>query len=93
METKSPTGSIAVASTATNRIVGTITGYCCGGVLAPFSVNGRGTLMVNDVVGFHGFELAGVVTGHVIAKVPIVGPGTLWPYPVSSPRFFDYGKV
>ena len=76
METKSPTGTITVANTATNEVVGTITGYCCGGVLGPFSVNARGTLMVNDVVGFHGFELADIVAGHVIASVPIVGPGT-----------------
>ena len=32
--------------------------------------------MVNDVVGFHGFEVADIVAGHVIASVPIVGPGT-----------------
>ena len=76
METKSPTGTITVANTATNEVVGTIAGYCCGGVLAPFSVNARGTLMVNDVVGFHGFELADIVAGRVSASVPIVGPGT-----------------
>jgi DNA-binding beta-propeller fold protein YncE len=76
METKSPTGTITVASTATNEVVGTITGYCCGGVLGPFSVNGRGTLIVNDVVGFHGFELADIAAGHVIASVPIIGPGS-----------------
>ncbi|MBV8219557.1 MAG: hypothetical protein JO325_13910 [Solirubrobacterales bacterium] len=76
METKSPTGTITVADTATNEVVGTITGYCCGGVLAPFSINGRATLMVNDVVGFHGFEVADIAAGHVISPVPIVGPGT-----------------
>jgi DNA-binding beta-propeller fold protein YncE len=76
METKSPTGTITMASTATNQVVGTITGYCCGGVLGPFSVNGRGTLMVNDVVGFHGFELADIAAGHVIASIPIIGPGS-----------------
>jgi DNA-binding beta-propeller fold protein YncE len=76
METKSPTGTITVASTATNQVLGTIRGYCCGGVLGPFSINARGTLMVNDVVGFHGFELADILAGHVIASVRIVGPGT-----------------
>jgi hypothetical protein len=70
METKSSTGTIYVASTATNRVMATITGYCCGGVLGPFSINGSGTLMVNDVVGFNGFELADVTTGHVIASIP-----------------------
>jgi len=73
METKSPTETIDVASTETYRVVATITGYCCGGVLATFSVNGRGTLMVNDVVGYNGFELADVTDGHVIASIPL-GP-------------------
>ncbi len=74
METKSPTATMYVASTATNTVVATISGYCCGGVLAPFSVNGRGTLMVNDVVGFNGFQIADLSTGHVITSVPITGP-------------------
>jgi DNA-binding beta-propeller fold protein YncE len=76
METKSATATMTVANTATNEVVGTIKGYCCGGVLGPFSVNARGTLMVNDVVGFHGFEVANIVAGHVIASVRILGPGT-----------------
>jgi DNA-binding beta-propeller fold protein YncE len=76
METKAPTGTIYVASTATNRVVATIGGYCCGGVLGPFSVNSRGTLMVNDVVGFSGFELADVTTGQVIASIPVEPSGT-----------------
>jgi hypothetical protein len=75
METKSPTGTIYVASTATNRVEATISGYCCGGVLAPFSVNGGGTLMVNDVVGFNGFEVADVTAGRVVASVPVDGTG------------------
>src|SRR5581483_343505 len=73
METKSPTGTISVASTATDHVVTTISGYCCGGVLGPFSVNGRGTLIVNDVVGFDGFEVADVTAGHVIASVALDG--------------------
>jgi DNA-binding beta-propeller fold protein YncE len=73
METKSPTATMYVTSTATNTVVSTISGYCCGGVLAPFSVNGRGTLMVNDIVGFTGFQIADLTTGHVIASVPITG--------------------
>jgi len=56
METKSPTGTIDVANRATNRVVTTITGYGCGGVLAPLAINGRGTVMVNDVVGFEGLR-------------------------------------
>ena len=73
METKSPTATMYVTNTATNTIVATISGYCCGGVLGPFSVNGRDTLMVNDVVGFNGFQIADLTTGHVIASVPITG--------------------
>ncbi len=73
METKSPTATMHVASTATNTVVATVSGYCCGGVLGPFSVNGRGTLMVNEVVGFNGFQLADLTTGQVIASVPITG--------------------
>ena len=73
METKSATAKMYVTSTATNTVVATISGYCCGGVLGPFSVNGRGTLMVNDVVGFAGCQIADLTTGHVIASVPITG--------------------
>jgi hypothetical protein len=75
METKSPTGTLYVGSAGANRVVATVTGYCCGGVLGPFSVNGRGTLMVNDVVGFNGFELADVATGQVIASIPAAVSG------------------
>ena len=76
METKSPTAMMYVASTATNTVVATISGYCCGGVLAPFSVNGRGTLMVNDVVGLNGFQIADLTTGQVVASVPVTGPSS-----------------
>src|SRR5438132_840480 len=76
METRSPTGAIYVARTATNRVVATVIGYCCGGVLGPFSLNSRATLMVNDVVGFNGFALADVMTGHVIASISAGPSGT-----------------
>jgi DNA-binding beta-propeller fold protein YncE len=75
IETKSPTGAMYVASTATDRVVATINGYCCGGVLGPFAINRRGTLIVNDVVGFSGFELADVTAGHVIASIPVEPAG------------------
>ena len=70
METKSPTATMYVANTATITVVATISGYCCGGVLAPFSLNGRGTVMVNDVVGFNGFQIADVTTGR-LTSIPI----------------------
>jgi hypothetical protein len=73
METKSPTGTLYVASTVSNRIVRTITGYCCTHVLAPFSVNRAGTLVVNNVNGLYGFQVGSVSTGKVIATVPLTG--------------------
>lgn len=73
METKSPTGTLYIASTASNRIVKTITGYCCTHVLAPFSVNRAGTLVVNNVNGLYGFQVGSVNTGKVIATVPLTG--------------------
>jgi len=73
METKSATSEMYVADTATNRVISTVAGYCCGGVLGPFSINGTGTRVVNDVNGYFGFALADVPSGHVIASVPFVG--------------------
>lgn len=73
METKAATGAMYIADTAMNRVVETIGGYCCGGVLAPFSINGTNTLVVNDVNGYPGFEIGSVTTGRVIAAVPFVG--------------------
>jgi hypothetical protein len=74
METKSPTGTIYIASTTSNQVVRTITGYCCGGVLQPFSINAANSLMVNDVVNYDGFQVASVTTGKVIESVPFPGP-------------------
>jgi hypothetical protein len=73
METKSATHAMYVADTATNAVVETITGYCCSGILAPFSINGAGTSMVNDVYGYYGFALADVTAGHVTTFVPFAG--------------------
>lgn len=73
METKSATSEMYVADTGTNRVVSTIAGYCCGGVLGPFSINRAGTRVVNDVYGYNGFAQADVPTGHVIASVPFAG--------------------
>ncbi|MBO0746190.1 MAG: hypothetical protein J2P43_14315, partial [Candidatus Dormibacteraeota bacterium] len=46
METKTASAAMYVADPATNRVIETIHGYCCGGLLGPFSVNGAGTLVV-----------------------------------------------
>jgi DNA-binding beta-propeller fold protein YncE len=73
METKSATHAMYVADTASNTVVKTITGYCCTGILAPFSINGTGTMVVNDVYGYYGFALADVSAGHVTTFVPFVG--------------------
>lgn len=73
IETKAASGAMYIGDTGTNRLVGTISGYCCGGVLAPFSINGTNTLVVNDVNGYSGFEIGDIATGRVIAAVPFVG--------------------
>ncbi len=75
METKSATGALYVADTATNRVTRTIGGYCCGGVLAVFAINGAGTRVVNDVNGYNGFQIGNITTGRVIASVPFTGTG------------------
>lgn len=74
METKTPSAAMYVADPATNRVTETIGGYCCGGLLGPFSVNGTGTLVVNDVYGYAGFQIASVTSGRVVASVPFAGP-------------------
>lgn len=82
METKSPTASMYIADTASNEVVEVIDGYCCGGVLAPFAINGSGSMMVNDVNGYAGFQLADVGLGRVIATIPFAsgngGHGIAW---------------
>jgi hypothetical protein len=81
METKSETASFYIADTATNQVVETISGYCCSGVLGPFSVNGAGTRVVNQVNLYAGFQLADVATGQV-TMVPFAsgygGHGIAW---------------
>jgi hypothetical protein len=82
METKSPTASITVADTASNDVVQVVGGYCCGGVLGPFAVNGSGTMMVNDVNEYAGFQLADVALGRVTQSIPFAsgtgGHGIAW---------------
>jgi hypothetical protein len=73
METKSATAALYVATTATNQVTEVVSGYCCSGVLAPFSVNGSNTRVVNDVNGFYGFQVGDLSTGRVVASVPFVG--------------------
>jgi DNA-binding beta-propeller fold protein YncE len=82
METKSLTHAMYVADTSSSQITLTVSGYCCSGQLAPFSVNGRGTRLVNHIVGYNGFEVADPATGRVIASVPLAsgagGHGIGW---------------
>lgn len=75
METKSATGAMYVARTDSNQVVTSIAGYCCSGVLAPFSVNGSGTRVVNDVNGYDGFQVGDAVVGRVVASVPFPAQG------------------
>jgi len=46
METKSQTATMYVGDTASNHVMA-LGGYCCSGVLGPFSINGTGTTVVN----------------------------------------------
>jgi DNA-binding beta-propeller fold protein YncE len=57
METKSPTASLTVVDTASNEVSDVIGGYCCSGVLGPFAINGAGTMVVNDVNDYAGFQM------------------------------------
>jgi DNA-binding beta-propeller fold protein YncE len=82
METKSSTASLYVADTASNQVVEVVGGYCCGGVLGPFAINGTGTRMVNDVNGYAGFQLADLALGRVTESIPLAsgqgGHGIAW---------------
>lgn len=81
METKSQTAAMYIADTTSNRVIQTIAGYCCSGVLAPFSINGTATKIVNQVNGFAGFQLADVAGGVPLA-IPFAagrgGHGIAW---------------
>ncbi|MBV9174700.1 MAG: hypothetical protein JOZ81_31950 [Chloroflexi bacterium] len=82
METKSPTASLSVVDTASNQVIQVVGGYCCSGVLGPFSINGTGTRVVNDVNDYAGFQLADVGSGRVTDSVPFAsgsgGHGIAW---------------
>ena len=82
METKSQTASMYVADTTTNEVVQVVGGYCCSGVLAPFSITGTGGKIVNQINGYPGFQVADVATGGVTDSVPFAsgysGHGIAW---------------
>jgi DNA-binding beta-propeller fold protein YncE len=82
METKSQTAAMYVADTASNQVVQALGGYCCGGVLGPFAVNGSGTTVANQVNGYAGFQVADVASGGVIESIPFQsgdgGHGIAW---------------
>ena len=82
METKSQTASMYIGDAASNQVVQTIGGYCCSGVLAPFSINGAATRIVNQVNGYPGFELVDLTTGRPPTPVPFAtgygGHGIAW---------------
>ncbi|MBO0883414.1 MAG: hypothetical protein J2P17_24380, partial [Mycobacterium sp.] len=80
METKSPTANLYVVDTASNEVSNVVGGYCCGGVLGPFAINGAGTTLVNDVNDYAGFQLA--TLGGVTEAIPFgsgyAGHGIAW---------------
>jgi DNA-binding beta-propeller fold protein YncE len=82
METKSQTAAMYVADTTSNQVTLTLGGFCCSGVLAPFSINGTATRAVNDVSGLAGFQVADLATGGVVQSVPFTsgqgGHGIAW---------------
>ena len=82
METKSQTASMYVADTTTNEVVQVVGGYCCSGVLAPFSINAAGTRIVNQINGYAGFQVGDVDAGGVTDSVPFAsgygGHGIAW---------------
>ncbi|HEY0580615.1 MAG TPA: hypothetical protein VGE94_00430 [Chloroflexota bacterium] len=82
METKSDTASMYIADTGTNQLVQVLGGYCCSGVLAPFSINGAATRIVNQVNGYAGFQLADAAAGGIPDMVPFAsgygGHGIAW---------------
>ena len=75
METKSPVATLYIASATTYAITGSVSGYCCGGVLQVYAVNGAATRVVNDVQGYAGFQIGDATTGQVIASVPFPDAG------------------
>jgi hypothetical protein len=82
METKSQTASMYVADTASNEVLQIIGGYCCTGVLGPFAINSTGTIVVNNVNQYAGFQVADVAVGRVVEYVPFAtgygGHGIAW---------------
>jgi hypothetical protein len=82
METKSQTASMYVADTASNHDVQALVGYCCSGVLGPFTIDGTGSRVVNQVNGYAGFQLADVASGGVTETIPFAsgdgGHGIAW---------------
>jgi hypothetical protein len=82
METKSNTASMYVADTASNQVVASLGGYCCSGVLGPFSINGTGSIVVNDVNEYPGFQMATVAAGGVTQYIQFAsgygGHGIAW---------------
>jgi hypothetical protein len=82
METKSQTASMYVADTASNQVNAVLGGYCCTDVLGPFTINGTGTRVANQVNRYPGFQLADVGLGVVTAYVPFGsgygGHGIAW---------------
>jgi Malectin domain/Lactonase, 7-bladed beta-propeller len=74
MENKSHDDRIRTVSTANNQIIAITDKFA--GVVQPFAVNGKNTLVIADVIGVYGFQYADLTTGHILGTADFVG--TKW---------------
>jgi DNA-binding beta-propeller fold protein YncE len=71
MSNKSSDQRIRTVWTASNQVTNT-TGMF-GGIVQPFSVNGRNTLILVDVEGIYGFQYADLITGQILGSALFTG--------------------
>jgi hypothetical protein len=69
---------LAVAETATNKVIKKIGPLLNGGV-RPFTINGKETLAFTTATGYLGFQVSSITTGQVLYTVP-VSPSSEFPY-------------
>jgi hypothetical protein len=74
---------LAVAETATNKVIKKIGPLLNGGV-RPFTINGKETLAFTTATGYLGFQISSITTGQVLYTVP-VSPASEFPYKPGQP--------
>lgn len=74
MENKSVDDRIRTISTTTNQIIANTAKFA--GIVQPFAINGKNTLVIADVIGIYGFQYANLVTGQILGTAKFVG--TQW---------------